>query len=108
MVDHETCKISFKNFKLISILDDGRGRTTGLEVSFKMFTHLLPDRYGNALLVSLTGGVEGCDTTLPPPLVELPAKSWSNLPPMAGPCSGRLAEHWLPLAHSLGSVPHGV
>ena len=37
--DDETGKSSFKNLKLISDVDDDGSGATGLEVSFKMFTH---------------------------------------------------------------------
>ena len=39
-----TGKISFKDLKLISDLDDDGSGTTGLEVSFKMFTHKILNR----------------------------------------------------------------
>ena len=44
MDHHETGKISFKNLKLISGLDDDGSGTTGLEVSFKMITHRILNR----------------------------------------------------------------
>ena len=42
--DDETGKISFKNLKLVSDVDDDGSGTTGLEVSFKMFTQKVLNR----------------------------------------------------------------
>ena len=42
--DDETGKISFKNLELISDVDNDGSGTTGLEVSFKMFTHKILNR----------------------------------------------------------------
>ena len=42
--DDDTGKISFKNLKLISDVDDDGSTTTGLEVSFKRFTHKILNR----------------------------------------------------------------
>ena len=44
LVDHETGEISFKNLELFSDVEDDGSGTTGLEVSFKMFTHKILNR----------------------------------------------------------------
>ena len=42
--DDETGKISFKNLKLISDIEEDGSGTTGLEVSLKMITHKILNR----------------------------------------------------------------